>query len=105
FCQFIGQVIYTYYDMHGWPPFPSWADAGYLSTFPFLLLGILLLPSRPLSGATRSRLLLDGFIIMTAVVTFSWYFILGPTMLQGYESSFAEVVGSTYPFFDLVLIY
>jgi signal transduction histidine kinase len=105
FCQCIGQMIYTYYDMHNWAPFPSWADVGYLSTFPFLLLGILLLPIRPLSGITRSRVLLDGFMIMTALVTFSWYFVLGPTMLQGNETVLAKIDGSAYPFFDLVLIF
>jgi len=105
FCQFIGQVIYTYYDARHWTPFPSWADAGYLSTFPFLLLGILLLPTRPLSGVTRSRVMLDGFMIMTALVTFSWYFVLGPNMLQGGETAFAKILGSAYPFFDLVLIF
>src|SRR5258708_7943910 len=104
FCQFIGQVIYTYYDLHHWNPFPSWADVAYLSTFPFLLTGLLLLPTRPLSGITRWRVIVDGFMIMTAIVTFSWYFVLGPTMLQGHESLFATIVGSAYPFFDLVLI-
>jgi signal transduction histidine kinase len=105
FCQLIGQVIYTYYDVNGWPPFPSWADAGYLSTFPFLLIAILLLPRRRLTGTTRSRVLLDGLIIMTAMITFSWYFILGPTMLQGEETNLAKVVGSAYPVFDLILIF
>jgi len=105
FCQFIGQVIYTYYDLRGLPPFPSWADAGYLSTFPFMLVAILLLPRRRLTGSTRSRVLLDGLIIMTAVITFSWYFILGPTMLQGAETNLAKVVGSAYPVFDLILIF
>ena len=104
FCQFIGQVIYTYYDMHHWPPFPSWADIAYLSTFPFLMVGILLLPTQRLSGMARTRFMLDSILIMTAIVTFSWYFVLGPTMLQGYESNFALVIGSAYPFFDLVLI-
>jgi signal transduction histidine kinase len=105
FCQFIGQVIYTYYDLNGLPPFPSWADAGYLSTFPFMLIAILLLPRRRLSGTTRSRVILDGLIIMTAVFTFSWYFILGPTMLQGTETDIAKAVGSAYPVFDLILIF
>ena len=105
FCQFIGQVIYTYYDLNGLPPFPSWADAGYLSTFPFMLVAILLLPGRRLTGSTRSRVLLDGLIIMTAMITFSWYFILGPTMLAGEETNLAKVVGSAYPVFDLILIF
>ena len=105
FCQFIGQLIYTYYDVHNWPPFPSWADIAYLSTFPFLMAGILLLPVRRLSGMARSQVLLDSVMMMTAIFTFSWYFILGPTMLQGYESNFAFVIGSAYPFFDLILIF
>ena len=98
FCQCIGQVIYTYYDIHHWTDFPSLADAGYLSTFPFLCLGILLLPTYPLTSISRSRVLLDGVIIMTTVITFSWYFVLGPTMLQGNETTFAKFVGSAYPF-------
>ncbi len=105
FCQFIEQVIYTYYDLNGLPPFPSWADVGYLSTFPFMLVAILLLPRRDLTGSTRSRVLLDGLIIMTAMFTFSWYFILGPTMLQGQETNLAKAVGSAYPVFDLILIF
>jgi signal transduction histidine kinase len=104
-CQFIGQIIYTYYDIHHWAPFPSWADVAYLSTYLFLLPGVLLLPTRQISGITRSRVTLDGFMIMTALVTFSWYFVLGPTMLQGDETALAQVVGSAYPFFDLVLIF
>lgn len=105
FCQFIGQVIYTCYDLRHLAPFPSWADVAYLSTFPFLMVGILLLPTRRLSGMARWRVMLDGIMMMAAVVTFSWYFVLGPTLLQGYESNFALVVGSAYPFFDLILIF
>jgi hypothetical protein len=105
FCQFIGQVIYTYLDARNMSDFPSLADVGYLSTFPFLFLGVMLLPTRPLSGFTRARVFLDGFIVMTAAVTFSWFFTLGPAMLLGHESGLAKIVGSAYPFFDLVLIF
>ncbi len=105
FCQFIGQVIYTFDDIFNLSNFPSLADVAYLSTFPFLLSGILLLPIRPLSGIMRARVTLDGFMIMAAVITFSWYFVLGPTIIQGHESAFATVIGSAYPFFDLVLIF
>src|SRR5919198_1411099 len=78
-----GQFIYTIYQqvLH-YPsvPFPSWADAVYLCAYPVLLLGILLLSGRRLPVASRVRILLDGLVIMTAVLTFSWYFILGPTV-------------------------
>ena len=105
--QLIGQCIWTYYEqiLHQLSPFPSWSDAGYLSAYPFLLLAILLLPTRPLSLAARSRVLADGLMIMIALITFSWYFILGPTIQQGSGTLFEKVVAAAYPFFDLVIIF
>jgi PAS domain S-box-containing protein len=102
----LGQAIFTYYE---WvlgqpPPLPSIADVGYLSVYPFLLLGILMLPARPIPVASRTRIALDGLMIMTAAVTFSWYFILGPVMQQGSETILAKAVSSAYPLADIVLI-
>ena len=100
------QVLFTYYDLvlHQAPPFPSLADVGYLSLYPFFLLGILLLPSRPMPVALRTRIALDGLMIMTAAVTFSWYFILGPVIQQGTETTLAKAVATAYPLADFVLI-
>src|SRR5215203_6178143 len=102
----LGQAIFTFYE---WvlgqpPPLPSIADVGYLSVYPFLLLGILLLPARPVPVASRTRIALDGLMIMTAAVTFSWYFVLGPVMQQGTETTLAKVVATAYPLADIVLI-
>jgi PAS domain S-box-containing protein len=102
----LGQAIFTYYE---WalgrpPPLPSIADVGYLSVYPFLLLGILLLPARPIPVAARTRIALDGLMSMTAAVTFSWYFILGPVMQQGSETTLSKAVSSAYPLADIVLI-
>ena len=94
----VGQVIWTYYqEIIHQPPFPSWADAGYLAAYPCLCGGLLLLPRRPLPRAVRLRVLLDGVMMMTGVVAFSWYFVLGPTVLQGSESLFGQFVGAAYP--------
>src|SRR5215217_6445387 len=84
-----GQAVFTFYEwvLHQPPPIPSLADVGFLSVYPFLLLGILLLPARPVPVASRTRLALDGLMIMTAAVTFSWYFILGPVMQQGTQTT------------------
>ena len=100
------QVLFTYYDLvlHQAPPFPSLADVGYLNLYPFFLLGILLLPSRPLRPSPRTRIALDGLMIMTAAVTFSWYFILGPVIQQGTETTLAKAVATAYPLADIVLI-
>src|ERR671915_922371 len=102
----LGQMVFTYYE---WvlgrpPPLPSIADVGYLSVYPFLLLGILLLPARPVPVASRTRIALDGLMTMTAAVTFSWYFVLGPVMRQGTETTLAKAVATAYPLADIVLI-
>jgi PAS domain S-box-containing protein len=102
----LGQMVFTYYE---WalgqpPPLPSIADVGYLSVYPFLLLGILLLPARPIPVAARTRIALDGLMTMTAAVTFSWYFILGPVMQQGTETTLAKAVATAYPLAGIVLI-
>src|SRR5919204_2439325 len=102
-----GRIICTIYQQVLQYPstsFPSWAHAVYLCTYPVLLLGILLLPGRRLPVASRVRVLLDGLTIMTAVLTFSWYFILGPTIAQGGQTPLAVDVGLAYPLGDLVLI-
>src|ERR687897_1959176 len=101
-----GQSIFTFYEwvLHQPPSIPSLADVGFLGVYPFLLLGILLLPSRPMPVALRTRIALDGLMIMTAAVTFSWYFILGPVMQQGSETVLAKAVATAYPLADIVLI-
>jgi serine phosphatase RsbU (regulator of sigma subunit) len=102
----LGQAIFTYYEwvLDQPPPLPSIADVGYLSVYPFLLLGILLLPARPVPVASRTRIALDGLMTMTAAVTFSWYFVLGPVMQQGSETTLAKAVATAYPLADIVLI-
>src|SRR5919199_3434705 len=101
-----GQALFTYYEwvLRRPPPLPSLADVGYLSVYPFFLLGILLLPVRPVPVASRTRIALDGLMIMTAAVTFSWYFVLGPVMRQGTETTLAKAVSTAYPLADIVLI-
>jgi len=101
-----GQAIWTYYALvlHQSTPFPSWADAAYLCEYPLWLAGILLLLQRPVAAAYRARVTLDGVMTMTAAITFSCYFVLGPTLLQGGETPFAKLIGTAYPVADLVLL-
>jgi signal transduction histidine kinase/CheY-like chemotaxis protein/HPt (histidine-containing phosphotransfer) domain-containing protein len=102
----LGQIIWTLNEdvLHLSVLFPSWADAGYLGSYPFVLLGILLLPGRPRGAATRTRIALDGVMIMTALITVSWYFILGPTLLQANNDLLAKAVSTAYPAATLVLM-
>ncbi|HYL43704.1 MAG TPA: HAMP domain-containing sensor histidine kinase [Ktedonobacteraceae bacterium] len=103
----IGQGIWTYNEdiAHLAVLFPSWADLGFLGSYPFMLLAILFLPRRPLPIWTRIRILLDGLIIMAGVVTFSWYFVLGPTVLRGADTAAGRIIGTAYPLATLLLIF
>src|SRR5215217_2700596 len=102
----LGQALFTYYEwvLRQAPPLPSLADVGYLSVYPFLLAGILLLPAHPVPVASRTRIALDGLMTMIAAVTFSWYFVLGPVMRQGTETTLSKAVSTAYPLADIVLI-
>ncbi len=101
-----GQIVFTYYEwvLQQAPPLPSLADVGFQIQYPFLLLGILLLPARPIPAASRARIALDGLIIMTALVTLSWYFVLGPVVQQEGQTTLAKVVAVAQPLADVVLV-
>jgi signal transduction histidine kinase len=103
----IGQGIWTYNEniAHLSVLFPTWADIGFLGSYPFVLLAILLLPRRPLPVQARVRIFLDGLIIMVGVVTFSWYFVLGPTIQSGAATLAGQIIGMAYPLTTLVLIF
>ena len=95
----IGQTVWTLNEnvLHVAELFPSWADAGYLAAFPFLLLAILFLPRERRSSTSRARIIFDAVIAMIGVVTFSWYFVLGPSIMYGEGDMLGQLVGALYP--------
>ncbi|MFL5665184.1 MAG: sensor histidine kinase [Ktedonobacteraceae bacterium] len=103
----IGQVIWTINEdvLHLAELFPTWADAGCLGSYPFVLLAILFLPQQHLLLSSRTRIAFDAVITMTGVVTLGWYFLLGPTIQQGTNSGLGQLVGTAYPLSTLVLIF
>ena len=103
----IGQAIWTVNEnvLHVAVLFPSWADAGYLASYPFALLAILLLPRQSRSPSSRTRIVFDVVIAMIGVVTFSWYFVLGPSIMYGADSMLGRLVGTLYPLSTLLLIF
>jgi len=102
----LGDVIWSYNEtlLRRVMPFPSWADACYLCQYPLLLMGILRLPTRRLPAALRWRVVLDSLTTLTALVTLSWYFVLGPTVLRGTESAFDKSLAAAFPLGDLILL-
>ena len=102
-----GQAIWSYDEIVLGldAPFPSWADAGFVASYLFLFIGVMRLPSRPLPALAKWRILLDSVTSMTALVTFSWYFILAPMLAQGSQSSLGKILGVFYPMADLALLF
>ncbi len=101
-----GNAIWAYNEniLHRTALFPSWGDAFFLLAYPCLLLGVLTLPVRPTPLAGRFRVFADSLMVMVALVTFSWYFVLGPTLMQSGETLLAKALGTAYPLSDIVLI-
>ncbi|MBV9229040.1 MAG: HAMP domain-containing histidine kinase [Chloroflexi bacterium] len=105
-CHCTGQALLLYsLGLHLAVPFPSWTDVACLSALLPLLLAILLLPSQPLPTEKRLHIVLDGLMIMVAAITLSWYFILGPSILQEAAPMTAQIVSIAYPLDVLFLVF
>lgn len=101
-CFAVGDGVWCYFEqVLGVEPFPSYADVGYVASMFALIAGMLLSPRRPVPAALRARVLLDAMMIMAAVVTFSWYFTLGPTVIGAEGSNLAKTLTTAYPLLDL----
>jgi len=87
----------------GIEPFPSIADAFYLSSTAFLVAGLLTLMRGRVPGGDRAGLL-DALIVAVGVGLLSWVFVMAPIVAAG-ATSFQEVaVALAYPVADVLLL-
>ncbi|HEY7126822.1 MAG TPA: hypothetical protein VH540_22985 [Ktedonobacterales bacterium] len=102
----VAEAIYGYYVLvqNLEAPTPSWADLFYLLFYPFMAIGAGLLPAAPISGAQRLKLGLDTLIVSGALLSISWFFVLGPLYFEGADSTPGLIVSLAYPVGDLALI-
>ena len=84
-------------------PFPSIADAGYLS-LPVCVCLAFLLAAATSAGQSPLRLLLDGFIVAGSVFIVAWEVILRYLLELGHASTFAFLVMLAYPISDFLVI-
>ena len=70
-------------------PYPSLADAFYLAFYPLLLLALLRVPVAATTRAKLIRTILDGATIVVGGGAVVWYFVLGPTAVDGGMSPIA----------------
>ncbi len=99
-----GDVItYNYDRLFGTaPPFPSIGDLLYLSVYPFLIAGILLMIRRRSPGSDRASLI-DSLIIAVGVGTLSWVFLLAPYVHDESLRLVEKLTAIAYPVMDLLL--
>jgi diguanylate cyclase (GGDEF)-like protein len=98
-CWVVGDILFNALD----DAFPSVADLLYLTGYPAVLAGAMLvvrerLPGRDLPG------LVDAAAVTVAASIPAWMFLMSPVMSDGSSSVLARVVSLAYPLADLFVI-
>jgi signal transduction histidine kinase len=103
--EMLGDVIQAVYDvgLHQ-SPYPSLADPFYLAFYPLLLLALLRVPVAAVTPAKLQKTMLDGATIVAGGGAVVWYFVLGPTAVDGGQSALAMAVSMAFPVGDLFLL-
>ncbi|MFD0638784.1 putative bifunctional diguanylate cyclase/phosphodiesterase [Catenulispora yoronensis] len=84
-------------------PFPSIADAIYLTTYPLAAGGVLVMVRRRSPMRDRAALI-DAIILTTAAALLLWVYIITPTVADQDNSWFANAVSIAYPLGDVMLL-
>jgi diguanylate cyclase (GGDEF)-like protein len=87
-------------------PYPTWADAAYLSVYPVAFCALISFPGRRRPGPERLRLLLDIGMVFIGGATLIWYVALGPAIAtaDGRFDLF-DLFNYAYLVGDLLLLY
>jgi diguanylate cyclase (GGDEF)-like protein len=85
------------------PGFPSWADAAYLSLYPAVAAGLILLIRRRTAHHDWSSLV-DATTLTTGMGLLAWVFMIKPAASDPSIGLFGHIVSVAYPVGDLVLL-
>ncbi len=105
----LGQAIWTSYDIRmnsADVPFPGIYDIGFVASYPFFLIGTLMLTRRNKASVGRVRLILDALAIIGTSLALSWFFLLSPLIegLAHAPSAGAAFLSVYFPTGDLFLV-
>ena len=104
-CFWAGDLLYFFYqNVLGYSPFPSLADAGYLTYYPLVFIGLLLLPSRPDHRLRRVVSYPSCVVLIAGGAAGILVWFLLPTLQSGRDDLFAYSLSVGYPFGDLLLL-
>ncbi len=107
FCYALSQVVWlcNMLILRRLPTFPSPEQFTEFAMYPLLIGAILLLPTRNLALWSRLRIFLDGLMIMAAVTTLCYYFLLAPLLVRGGGTPLAKSVSGVFLAGDLVVMF
>ena len=99
--------LYTYsyprYILHHEVPFPSVGDAVYLSVYPALMVGLLLLVRRRNPQRNRNSLI-DAAILTLGLSLLSWILLITPYLHDPTLGLLPKLVSVAYPLGDILLL-
>jgi diguanylate cyclase (GGDEF)-like protein len=100
-----GGAVWTVYEVHLGvdAPFPSLADAGYLTAVPFAVLGLVRMPGARITALGGVRTVMDGALAAGALAFLSWATVLGPIVRDGQGTLFSRGIALAYPLSDVVI--
>jgi diguanylate cyclase (GGDEF)-like protein/PAS domain S-box-containing protein len=100
-----GDTIYkTWHQIMGQQniPFPSFVDAIYITMYPVLAVGLLLLVRARVPGGDKASLL-DALIVTLGVGLLSWIFLIGPNV-RSPGGMLVRLTAAAYPLGDILLL-
>jgi len=87
----------------GGTPYPAISDLLYLSVYPCLVAGLILIVRRRGAGRDRGSLI-DAAMIAIGVGTLSWVFLISPYVTDMSLSGLVKLVSMGYPVMDMLLL-
>ena len=102
----IGEATWAVYDLAlSGVPASSWADAGYLAALVPTAAALLVHPALRGRALARSRSLVDGLVLATALFFVAWTLILEPVQRTADLTSLDGLVTLAYPLGDVVIVF
>jgi diguanylate cyclase (GGDEF)-like protein/PAS domain S-box-containing protein len=100
-----GDVLaYNYDTLFGTElPYPAVSDALYLSVYPCLVAGIMMMIHRRNPGRDRASFI-DSLMVSIGLGTISWVFLIAPYAHDTESNLLTKLTSMSYPIMDLLLI-
>ncbi|EWH00804.1 hypothetical protein Q427_17450 [Halomonas sp. BC04] len=96
-----GHAVWYWLDLRGLEPFPSLADAFYLSVYPLFMAALWMMGQRSSRG---DGALSDALIVGVAAAVPGWALLIAPYMEDSDLTLLQLLVSTAYPVADLILL-